>query len=117
MLPCVVTDISAMSIALLQIGITAIIMFIGYLTLAHTLRKDRKEELDKKADKEYVDKMEKDLKEEIATQKETIDCQEETRIRENKEHKDYYEKALQEVHKKLDMILQAVFDGKIKIKN
>ena len=117
MLPCVVTEISPLVIIFLGVIVDAIIMVVGVLTFAHIIKKDHKEEMDKKADQSYVEKVERDLKEEITTQKETIDCQEQTRIRENEEHKEYYQKSLDAVNKKLDMILQAIIDGKIKIKN
>jgi hypothetical protein len=114
MLPCIVTEITTWTV-IATVLFYIFSMVVSIWTVLRILRKDHQKELDKKADIDYVNRIEKDLKEEIQTQKETIDCQEQTRIRENNEHKEYYQKALDEVNGKLDMILQAIIDGKIKI--
>jgi hypothetical protein len=93
------------------IGLLVQISIFGlqWVALTYTIRKDHQKKLDEKADKIKVTELEHDLKEEIK-------CIEESQIRENKELKKDYQKAVDEVKAMVTTIYNAILTGKIEIK-
>jgi hypothetical protein len=107
MLPCIISKVSENN-EMIANFIEGGILLTGIITLFLMLRRDHRREMAKKADKDFVDKLEKELKEEIK-------CIEETQIRENKELKTDYQTAISEVKDMLSKIYDAVLSGKITI--